>query len=332
MAELTIEQGYLLNLLKGKMDPPVGLLNQQAFQELITRHRLLPITGMNRQAVMKSMALSGELVKLMDRLQEHSGNFLVTKGPVLAVILFGKIDSRQYNDLDLHVRPDSFQAVLGCFLDEGYRVLYPRIGLRFPYRYYFRHKQEVGLYHPGSGVYVELHSGFNLKRFLPVSVEGDFFSGGSLVKIMGHGIPTLCHELHFIYLCLHGAKHLYFRLFWLRDIAEYLNRTDLDHDRVATLIRKYGIQRIVGLSLKLAGNLLDARIPGQYGSFMSERYVDRLVGISSKRIFGPEEENFRQKLDRIFFYAMLKPGLSYKCYQLAGVFHRWYISKFLGGH
>ena len=348
MAEVTGEQRYLLNLLKGPERTSSDKINFASFRELVVRHKLFTVTGsaislftvhqaneledLKKQAIMRSMVISGELVRISDSFSDYSEALIVVKGPVLSMLLFGDVGARQYNDLDIHIPPDIFHEVLDRFLKMDYRVLYPSIRKGFPFRYYFRHKMDVGLYHPGTGVYVELHSGFNSKKLLSAPYELDLFGHRFRVSIMGRTICTLTPEANFVYLCIHGARHLYFRLFWLKDIADCLEQLELDHKLVAELSEKYQVRRILSLSLLLAASFFSVSIPENYHSFSTDRRVPFLVRTCERWILGPEKENPCRKILKILYFMLLKPGARYKLYVLTGIFHRWYIRKFLGGH
>jgi hypothetical protein len=348
MGEVSRELNYLLSLLKDPERTSSEKIDFTSFRELVLRHRLFSLTDsskllftglqaseledLRKQATMKSMVISGELVRISDGLADYAGALTVVKGPALSMLLFGNVGTRQYNDLDIHIPRDVFLEVLDRFLKMEYRILYPSIRKGFPFRYYFRHKTDVGLYHPVTGVYVELHCGFNSRKLLPAPYEQDLFGHMHGIGIMGRTIFTLQPDAHFVYLCIHGARHLYFRLFWLKDIADGLLHLKLDHRLVAELSEKYRVRRIVGVSLLLAGSYFSVEIPGIYRSFQSDRWVPFLVRICKRWILGPEKENLSRKILRNLYFMLLKPGIRYKLYVISGIFHRWYIRRFLGGH
>jgi len=63
-----------------------------------------------------------------------------------------------------------------------------------------------------------------------------------------------------LFLCAHGAKHLWERLEWLCDLAALLaRRPGLDWDAMLARARRRGAERIVLLALHLAHELLGAR-------------------------------------------------------------------------
>jgi hypothetical protein len=100
-------------------------------------------------------------------------------------------------------------------------------------------------------------------RFFSVDFDVErFFERATLTKIGDHAVKTLCAEDLLLTLCVHGAKHGWVRLCWLRDIASVSQLAGLDWDRVVADAKTPGILRIVGVSLTLAVRLLGLNIPG----------------------------------------------------------------------
>jgi hypothetical protein len=82
------------------------------------------------------------------------------------------------------------------------------------------------------------------------------------VRVGGATFSTLCDDELFLYLCVHGATHVWFRLKWLADVAAMLRRMPEDAlagaaGRAAAL----GLERILHQSLLLAHALLAAPVP-----------------------------------------------------------------------
>ena len=344
MVKLTEEHRYLLILLKENR----LVSTSSRFRELIQRHRLLPLLvsklgefgdsdrgeldDLLKQQVMKSLAITGELFALNQRLDVFISHILVTKGPVISQLLYGEVGKRQFNDLDLYVHPESFHAIFNVLENSGYRVLYPRIQDKKTFGYYFKYKHDIGLFNPRNGVYIELHYGINIMKLIPVECESIFYSNIVKAEILGREIYTLSDEYHFIYLCVHGAKHQYSRLIWLKDIADFLIFIDVDHSTIAAIVQKCGFQYILGLSMQLAKELFDVKVPDVYNGMMSLERAKKLKNICLHRIFGPEKENLKMKIIKYFYFLQLKPGWSYKVLLIRGIFHRWYIRKYMGGH
>jgi hypothetical protein len=276
--------------------------------------------------------ISRELTGFADRFREKQVNYIVTKGPVLSFILFGDVSRRNYNDLDVHVHPNDYQPVLDELLNAGYRVLYPELNKDFDYRYYFRYKKDIGLLNPETGVYIELHFGLNFKGIVPDALEKAFFTERGEIEIAGRSIPAPRDEHHFLYLCLHGAKHMYARLFWLKDIGDCITYLEIDHESVMANAKKFGLVRILGLSLILAEKYLGTRIPGEYVTAIRSRRAEKLSQLCEKRIFGPEKQSLWTKILKHWYFLQLRSEFRYKIAQFRDLFHRRNIRLRMGGH
>jgi hypothetical protein len=62
-------------------------------------------------------------------------------------------------------------------------------------------------------------------------------------------------------LSVHAAKHVWGRLLWICDIAQIIKLENLDWNLVGRRARKFGIERILHVTLLLAKRLLAAPLP-----------------------------------------------------------------------
>jgi hypothetical protein len=102
---------------------------------------------------------------------------------------------------------------------------------------------------------VSRHFAFSLdpqclwKRIEPLSLEGTT-------------VPNLATEDLLLILCAHGAKHGWSRLIWICDVAELIRaHPALNWGQVMGHARRLGGERMLLLGLRLAGDLLGARLP-----------------------------------------------------------------------
>ena len=82
------------------------------------------------------------------------------------------------------------------------------------------------------------------------------------VEFGSQSIDTLTPEHLLLFLCAHGAKHNWWRLYWICDIAELLRtHPDLDWASIHSLAGRFGTKRMLFLGLYLAHQLLGAVLP-----------------------------------------------------------------------
>ena len=68
-----------------------------------------------------NLGLTGELLRLLELLQEAGIRVLPYKGPVLAQVAYGDIGMRRFVDLDILVRRRDFQRTICVLSSDGYR-------------------------------------------------------------------------------------------------------------------------------------------------------------------------------------------------------------------
>ena len=82
------------------------------------------------------------------------------------------------------------------------------------------------------------------------------------VSLSGVDVPSLSPQDLLLYLCAHGAKHHWYRLGWICDVAELIRtQHQLDWDATLGQARAIGSKRLLFLGLLLAKNVIGTTIP-----------------------------------------------------------------------
>jgi len=283
----------------------------------------------------KSLQLASNLKEVTGAFKAEGIEAIPLKGPVLAQRLYGDIGSRHSVDLDLLVRGEQIERIIEIPKDLGYTLTFPNPGFSSRrWNYYFRYKKEIGMHNKDQGIFLELHAGIDNHSLIRQSKEDFLWEGLSEQTVGGNQYLSMNEDNTFLYLTFHGGMHQFTRLFWLRDVAEALNRWSLDHQKILINARSLGIERMLGMGLVLAREYFNAGIPHEYDEYLKkdDKVIQTLVRHCNHRILGPENPLFSSKIRRQHYWLLLKPGLIYQWKMIKGIFHRWYIGKFLGGH
>ncbi len=98
---------------------------------------------------------------------------------------------------------------------------------------------------------------------------------------------ALAPEDMLLSLCVHGSKHLWERLAWVCDIAEWLaSHPGLRWSELLAQAERTGQQRMLFVGLRLAAELLDAPLPGSVAAAIdADGAVARLVTQAKQVIF-----------------------------------------------
>jgi hypothetical protein len=288
-----------------------------------------------KERTLRAFQQWAELVRLQQTFSESGFTILPLKGPVLAQTLYHDVGQRHSSDLDILLVEDNIHSIITIAEEAGYQLRYPSGGLTdSQWDHYFRYKKDVGLYNPDHKVFLELHRGIDNRGLINRDTEQLFFRDLTERKIGGVSFQCMADHRTFLYLVYHGALHGYFRLFWLRDVANALKSWDLDHERIREEALLMGIERFLGMSLELCMELFGTEIPAAYNHLLQKRMkvVGKLKNHCIQRILGPEQPSGKERWRRQIYLIRLKPGFRQTVAAIKGWMHRRYIGRYLGGH
>jgi len=207
----------------------------------------------------RNLHLARELARLTALLERGGVEPLALKGPALAVSAYGAVALRQFTDLDLLVRKSEVGRAAGILLDEGYapRAGYGLDDLDRPGAY------EIAMARAGALAEIDLHWRL-IPPYFPFALDGEeLWRRAVRVDLEGAAVRTLAPGDHLLYLCAHGAKHGWQALGGICDLAELIRAASpsIDWDDLRARAERAGAQRVLGLGLLLAHELLDAAVP-----------------------------------------------------------------------
>jgi len=235
-------------------------------EDLVPPETRQALVDRRRAQVVFTLRLTAELFRILDRFTSEGIGALVVKGPVLAVQAYGDPAMRAYGDLDLLVRQQDIRRATELMSAAGYEAAVPLSAIdggKIPGQYLF--------FNPQLKLIVELHNDLTLRYFprrLPLE---DFFARQIRVRLDAHEAPTLSVEDQLVLISIHGAKHFWERLMWIADVAALVSRqTGIDWQRVADSAQAVGAERMLHTGLRLASDLLQARLPDKVQATVEE--------------------------------------------------------------
>jgi hypothetical protein len=207
----------------------------------------------------KNLRFTAELIRILHCLESHGIAAIPYKGPVLAEAIYGNLALREFSDLDLLVRRRDFLRAKEALRELGFVP-----GWRLSNAEecaYLKSGYECAFDGPAGRNLLELQWGI-APAFYAVDFDFEgFFGRASRFNLGNRSVNTLAPEDLLLSLSVHAAKHAWIRLCWLRDIAGVLQSPVLDWDRAWREARRLGIERILGINLRLADLLLGASAP-----------------------------------------------------------------------
>ena len=243
----------------------------------------------------KNLGLAHHLVFLQRKFDQANIEFLTLKGPALAHYLFGNVGLRQSNDLDILIeekdllRSDELLRSLGFedisepqfhTFDEQQKNAFIQISHELPY------------YHSEKGVKVELHWKTVAPRSLFPRSEQTVWQATQTIILGGQQIKILGDEDLLLYLCVHGAKHQWFRLFWLRDVYLLISKKTFDLDALLDHLASHGNHRALLSGLFLCNRFFGYKLTDYMIALgQSDDVFQQVLERSVSAILLPEEES-----------------------------------------
>ena len=207
----------------------------------------------------KSLLLSRELIRIVERLSSEGIEALPYKGLAVAEVIYGDIALRQSGDIDLLIRPKDAARIRDAVRELGYT---PHSPLTAPEeRAYLKSGYEFSFDGNAGPNLLEIQWAIQ-PRFYSVDFDMDsLFQRAVEVTVAGHPMRTLSNEDSFLVLSAHAAKHVWGRLIWLCDIARIMVLPTLDWNYIESQAESLGIVRLLRVNMLLASRLLEAPIP-----------------------------------------------------------------------
>jgi hypothetical protein len=215
----------------------------------------------SRRRAIRNLQLASEARRLTGALEAEGIACAVLKGAPLSVRTYGQPLLRDTRDVDLLVAPQDLPRAGAVLAAAGLRMERPGARWRVVRTLFLRYSHEYMLRAP-SGTVVELKTRLHpTSGLMPVSIPALLERRGR-VAVAGLDLPALADDDLLLYLCAHGARHCWFRLKWLADIAALathgMARSLFD---VLETARRLGGEVAVLEGLLLAHDWLGADIP-----------------------------------------------------------------------
>jgi Uncharacterised nucleotidyltransferase len=290
--------------------------------------------------VFKSLFLTRELVRIVERLESLGIDAVAYKGVIMSEVYYGDLALRQSGDMDLFVRRRDVGRIKSALRELEYttRLVIPEEVLED----YIAAGYEWTFDSPAGPNLLELQWALQ-PRFYAVDFDMDgLFERAVRVTVADREVKTPSPEDLLLVLSVHAAKHVWGRLIWLRDIAQILERQNLNWDWVQARSREFGIERIVRVTLLLANRFLGTAIPaGIESAVLADQAARGLAdemaaALVAGVLFDTEKTSYfrlmmrlrERRVDRMRFLARLTftpgPG-EWEAVRLPGVLVPFYL-------
>lgn len=201
--------------------------------------------------------LQSQLFVLLDALAARGVAAVPFKGPMLGHELAAAIGKRSPGDLDLLVGAQDVATVRDVLEAHGYcdagQGVRAGVMTEAQRRIYERHQCEYQYTRDSDQTVVEPHWGLSQR---PLAIDVDYcgmLDRARSVPVAGRHVLSLTPEDLLVALAVHGSKHQWQRLSWIRDLAGVLMvYPNLALDQVLEAATARGCRRLLLLSLAVA--------------------------------------------------------------------------------
>jgi hypothetical protein len=206
------------------------------------------------QADLKSsLLLTRELVRILAVFERNGIPALPFKGPTLALMTYGNLALRPFDDLDILLRKEDVWRARDLLRQDGYQT---KIELnRDREAAYLRSYDEFLMYGTDGFPLLELHWAFVPPHF---GVEIGFagcWERREKLAFVNRVLPALNPEDLLLVLSVHGAKHCWSHLGLIADVAWLMARCPVRWEELLARAHLMGIRRMVLLAASLASDL-----------------------------------------------------------------------------
>jgi hypothetical protein len=208
--------------------------------------------------VKTNMLMTSELIKVSNLLEENGIKSIAFKGPTLSQMAYGDVISRQYVDLDVLVDESLLKDAQKILEVNNYL---PRYDLEEYQKENLKDVvHDISMINKSNGINIELHWTLSSGEFFIDLEKLEYMSDTKKYNLLNHDINIFTNEKLFIYLCVHGYKHLWERIEWLVDIYYLISKENIDLEKVVEISKSVNADRIVLSTLIICQKMFDLKI------------------------------------------------------------------------
>lgn len=225
----------------------------------LPEHLLADLKSAYSQIARRNMLVTSELMKIIHLLRENSIKALAFKGPTLSQMAYGDITLRQYGDLDILIKKEDIDKINVLFKESGYQHLLPLTSVQSSIR--LKYAKDLSFIHPSKGIHIEMHWAF-LNQNYPIQMDlENFWLETQEIKLNDSTMHTFSNENLLVYLAIHGSRHLWERIAWIKDIDLLIQKNEINWEKLINKVGGTGFEKMVYLALHLNVILFQTALP-----------------------------------------------------------------------
>ncbi|MES5263862.1 nucleotidyltransferase domain-containing protein [Priestia megaterium] len=251
---IDIDWDYFLKLaMHHRIYPLVYLKLKEVGSDLIPSQVLQTLQAHYQKNTFQMLHLSGEMERISELFTKNQVCSLFLKGPVVAYDLYDDISLRTSKDLDILIQKSDLENAEELLLKQGYTntkettTQNDKKGRNY----------HISYFHPYKKIEIELHWRLHPYPINQPTFE-ELWERKRNSNFTSYPVLFLGKEDLLLYLSVHGARHGWFRLRWLKDIDQMLKQ-QFNYKKVNSLQKKYQYSHMIGQTLMLVNYLLNTK-------------------------------------------------------------------------
>jgi len=274
----------------------------------------------------RSLLLTTELLRILGIFEQKDIKVLPLKGPVLSKQIYGDCTIRDAGDVDVLVSPDDAEKASAILIRNGYRGGDSNRSFSAKQRKVFMDLLcETDYLRQDKGIMVEVHWRLFHNRYLfPLSLS-EAMSRSVVVDLEGRAVRAMGYDYLLLYLCAHGAQHMWPQLFWLYDIAELLKKFEtIDWESFVSKARRLGVERMLVQGILLTNIFFKIPVPEAVRSHASkDKEVKKLIYQALANVVQADTRSIRNGISKYIrskhYDLRLRRDMRYKILGCLGV-------------
>ncbi len=262
---------------------------------------------------MLGMQQIGTFLKIVKLLKIQGIEFINLKGPLLSQRIYDDPLYRYSRDFDILVEPNRVNQVLQLLQNEGFHFPdfeWPESKRRQHIALHFLN--QIEMIHEESGLMMEIHwKLFSTRVTDQETLQNLVQENIETVEFGGVGLNRFSKEFELFYLVVHGGIHAWFRLKWLVDIHEMLERKTFNWEKFHRIIADCNAQKLV----PICNAMLQEYFPDGPRIPDATPVPKKLANIALEQCRQPEGDPHitRANTSKLLYYRMkLFPSIQYK--------------------
>jgi len=233
----------------------------EKLKSILSTEELVPFKEAYLSSVKHTMFNTAELLQIAKTLQTEHIDFMPFKGPILSQLLYNDVTQRQYGDLDILIQQSDIKKVAQILKNFGYVPIYPLSETQ--YRVWYQHAKDMTFIHSHKQTHIDVHWKL-MDSDHPIQIHlKEIWRYPRQVMLKGIPLTTFSNEAMLSYLCIHGSKHLWERMGWIKDIDTFTRTQTINWDKFVHLMQNNRSKRLVLLGLSLSNTLYSTPVPAE---------------------------------------------------------------------